>query len=388
MTTIAQHQFSDLLSERAGPCISLYLTTERRFPDQKQNVIRFKNQLQEAEQSLASLDMPLSQSDREALFAPLHELLESDRFWHHTLDGLAIFRAPDFYKVYKLQRAVSTRTMVADSFHIKPLLRVLQSADRFEILAITREHVRLFHGNRDALDEMELSPTVPRSLTDALGSELTEPYSSTRAISASGSGGSSTAVHYGSGSKSDEIDKDTERFFRVVDRAIIDSHSPLSDLPLVLAALPEYHAAFRSVSHNPHLVEQAIGINPDAISADELRARAWEILGPTFDARLQRLLDDFNAAHPRALASDDLSAVALAALGGRVRTLLVDADRTVPGSVDRATGQVTPGTLDDPHTDDIVDDLAELALRMGGDVVVVPRDKMPSITGVAAIYRF
>jgi hypothetical protein len=66
----------------------------------------------------------------------------------------------------------------------------------------------------------------------------------------------------------------------------------------------------------------------------------------------------------------------------------VDADRTVPGTVDRATGQVTPGTLDDPHTDDIVDDLAELALRMGGDVVVVPRDKMPGITGVAAIYRF
>jgi hypothetical protein len=318
----------------------------------------------------------------------LHALAKNDRFWSHTLDGLAVLRAPDYFKVYKLQRAVPTRTIVANSFHIKPLLRVLQSADRFEVLAITREHVRLFQGNRDALDEVELDAAVPRSLTAALGDELTEPHTAARATTAAGAGGGGTAVHYGSGSKSDEIDKDTERFFRVVDRAILESHSKASARPLVLAALPEYHAAFRAASHNPHLVAQAIAGNPDALSADELRTRAWEILGPTLEARLQTLLDDYNSALPRALASDGLSEVALAALGGRVRTLLVDADRVVPGSVDHATGQVTLGVIDDPHTDDVVDDLAELTLRMGGDVVVVPRDRMPSITGVAAVYRF
>ena len=71
-----------------------------------------------------------------------------------------------------------------------------------------------------------------------------------------------------------------------------------------------------------------------------------------------------------------------------MRTFLVDADRVVPGAVDHATGRVTHGPLDDPHTDDAADDLAELTLRMGGDVVVVPRERMPSETGVAAIYRF
>ncbi len=388
MTTMAQHQFSDVLAERTGPCISLYFPTARRFPDQKQNVIRFKNQLREAEHSLATLENPLSEHDRDALLAPLHDLVANDRFWSHTLDGLAVLRAPDFFKVYKLQRAVPTRTIVADSFHIKPLLRVLQSADRFEVLAITREHVRLFHGNRDALDEVELSAAVPRSLTDALGEELTEPHSAARTVTASGMGGSGTAVHYGSGSKSDEIDKDTERFFRVVDRAIIDSHSKVSGRPLVLAALPEYHAAFRETSHNPYLVEQAIAGNPDALSVDELRARAWEIVGPTFETRLKVLVDEYKSGLPRALASDELSAVALAALGGRVKTLLVDADRTVAGSVNHETGRITLGALDNAHTDDVIDDLAELTLRMGGDVVVVPRDNMPSITGVAASYRF
>ncbi len=83
-----------------------------------------------------------------------------------------------------------------------------------------------------------------------------------------------------------------------------------------------------------------------------------------------------------------ISAVALAAIGGRVRTLLVDADRIVPGAVDPGHRARDARQLDDPHTDDVVDDLAELTLRMGGEVVVAPSDRMPSETGVAAIFRF
>jgi len=34
------------------------------------------------------------------------------------------------------------------------------------------------------------------------------------------------------------------------------------------------------------------------------------------------------------------------------------------------------------------DDLAELVLKMGGEVVIAPAERMPSATGLAAIYRF
>ncbi len=388
MTTIAQHQFSDLLADRAGPCISLYLPTDRRFPDRKQNAVRFRNLLREAEQSLASSGTPLTDDERTALVAPLHTLAANDRFWHHTQDGLAVVRAPDYFKVFKLQQAVPARAVVAESFHIKPLLRVLQSAERFEVLAISREHVRLFQGTRDRLDEIELDASVPRSLTEALGDELTEPYSATRTVTASSAIGSGTAVHSGSGSKSDESEKDIVRYFRIVDRALLDSHARTSASPLVLAALPEYHAVFRETSRNPHLVAQAVAGNPDALSIDELRHRAWAIVAPGVETHLRMVLDEFHAGLPRLLATDDLAAVAVALIGGRVKTLLVDANRVVPGAVDRTTGLVTHSQLHDPHVNDILDDLAELALRFGGDVVVLPQDRMPGRTGVAAICRF
>ena len=68
-------------------------------------------------------------------------------------------------------------------------------------------------------------------------------------------------------------------------------------------------------------------------------------------------------------------------------TLLLEADRIVPGHID-ATGKVTVGKLDDPKVDDLLDDLGELVLKSGGTVVMVPAERMPTTTGAAAVFRF
>jgi len=38
--------------------------------------------------------------------------------------------------------------------------------------------------------------------------------------------------------------------------------------------------------------------------------------------------------------------------------------------------------------DDVLDDLAEMVLKMDGQVLVLPRENMPTDSGVAAIYRY
>ena len=59
-----------------------------------------------------------------------------------------------------------------------PLLRILQSADRYQILGVTRQEIKLFEGNRDAVDEIELAPGVPRTIEEALGAfRLARPKS-------------------------------------------------------------------------------------------------------------------------------------------------------------------------------------------------------------------
>ena len=371
-----------LLGAQKPPCLSLYQPTYRHRPENQQDPIRFRNLVKALENSLLQ---KYSAREAERLLAPFRALGGDYNFWNHARDGLAVLGSPGLFRVYRLQRTVAELAIVADSFHTTPLMRIVQSADRYQVLGLSRREIKLFEGNRDALDEVELAQGVPRTITDALGEELTEPHLT---VSSHGMGAGGTPMRHGHGSKKDEVDIDTERFFRAVDRAVLEQHSRPSGLPLLLAALPEYHNLFRQVSHNPFLMAVGLDIHPDTLPADALRERAWGAVGPQYHARLAKLVEDFGEAKSRGLGADELAEVAEAAVARRVATLLIEADRQVPGRIDVATGQIEFDDLTRPDTDDLLDDLGELVLKMGGQVVLVPAERMPTRTGIAAIYRF
>lgn len=365
------------------PCLSLYQPTQRHYPDTQQNPIRFRNLVRTLEQSLQE---KYSTSDTRALLKPFHDLADDPTFWFHMRDGLAVLAARSVWRVHRLQRPVPELAIVADSFHTKPLLRILQSADRFQVLALGLRHVRLFEGNRDVLDEVELAAGIPSTMSDVVGEAQPGDSHVFVTVSAGASGG--VAVHQGRGSAEDNMRSQAERFFRAVDRAILEHYSHPSGLPLLLAALPEHHASFRRISRNPLLINEGITINPDALTLEALRERAWRVVEPSYLGRLAAHIAEFGAAQPDGLASDDLARVAEAAVASRVGTLLIEAERELPGRIDPATGRVEHAELASPDVDDMLDDLAEMVLRAGGHVVVVPAARMPTTTGLAAIYRF
>jgi hypothetical protein len=366
------------------PCLSLYQPTHRRHPDNQQDPIRFRNLVKTLEESLLR---QFTKDEVRLLLEPFLALADDRDFWNHTLDGLAVLGAKNTFRVYKLQRPIAPLAIVADSFHTKPLLRILQSADRYQILGVSRRKVKLYEGNREALDEVELDQAVPRTLTDALGEELTDSHLTV--ASYGGVGRSRAPMHHGHGGKKAEVDIDTERFFRAVDRGILEYHSQPSGLPLILAALPEHHHMFHEVSTNPFLMEESIDIDPDALSSiDELRRRAWQVLEPHFLARLAALAEEFANAKANDLGHDELAEIAKGVVRGRVATLFIEDRREIPGRIDTATGDIESGDLANPEVDDVLDDLGTLALKMGGQVVIVPADRMPTKTGIAAIYRY
>ena len=75
-------------------------------------------------------------------------------------------------------------------------------------------------------------------------------------------------------------------------------------------------------------------------------------------------------------------------MAGRVATLLIEARREVPGRINAATGEIELDNLTNPEVDDVLDDMGTLSLKMGGQVVIVPTERMPTKTGIAAIYRY
>ena len=382
MHSLISDYAAGLFSSHEPPCLSLYQPTHRHHPDNQQDPIRFRNLVKSMEQSLRQ---KYTTREVEPVLDPFHALVEDHEFWNHTLDGLAVLAAPGLFRVYRLQRLVPELVVVADSFHIKPLIRIVQSADRYQVLGLNRREVKLFEGNRDALDEIELAQGVPRTITDALGEELTEPHLT---VASYGTGVAGPAMRHGHGSKKDEVDIDADRFFRAVDRAVLEYHSRPSGLPLILAALPEHHGLFREASQNPFLLAHGIDIHPDALPADALRERAWRVVEPQYLARLAGLVEQFGTAKSKGVGSEELALVADAAVAGRVATLLIESERHVPGRIDHESGQIEFSDLADPEIDDLLDDLGELVLDKGGQVVIVPAERMPARTGIAAIYRF
>ena len=383
---VDQDAAAGLWNDCEPPCLSLFQPTHRDHPDNQQDPIRFKNLVKTLDESL---QQQFASDQIQTLLEPLLALAEDREFWNCTFDGLAVLRASDLFRIYKLQRPVAELAVVADSFHTKPLLRILQSADRYQVLAVNRKEIKLFEGNRDALDEIEPADEVPRTMTAALGEELTDPRQTVSAYGGSTSGGGQSPMHHGHGGRKDELDLDAERFFRAVDRAVLEHHSKPSGLPLILAALPEHHHMFHELSHNPYLVAQSVDVHPDALaSADEFRARVWETVQPRYLERLAGLVETFGNNQSKGLSADDLAEVAQAAASGRVATLLIEARREIPGRVDPSTGALEFDELSHPELDDVLDDLGALVLRMGGDVVVIPTERMPTDTGIAAIYRY
>lgn len=154
-------------------------------------------------------------------------------------------------------------------------MRIAQSADRYQVLALSRNAFKVYEGNRDALDEMLPIEGVPQTAGELTGKDADGREGAHRAYGPTGN-----AAWHGTDVKQDAADRDTERFFRAVDQAVLQHCSQPSGMRLILAALPEHHHQFRSISRNPFLMKEAIDVHPDDLSLDALRERAWQLVQP------------------------------------------------------------------------------------------------------------
>lgn len=384
MKLLTKELIQELLSANQAPCLSLYMPTQQKHPENLQDIIVFKNLVRQMEESLAQ---KYSAGEVQKHLEPVKALLNNNDIWNHTLDGLAVFSAEGIFEVVKLHKSVEELAIVADSFHTKPLRQYLQSLEHFHVLGLTLHDIRLFEGNRHSLTEVELAVDTPKTITEALGDELTEKH--TTVDSYGGIGGESSAMHHGQGGKKEETEKDAERYFRVVANSIYKNYSKPSGWPIILAALPEHHHLFQKVSKNPLLLTDGIAINPSSVSPDQLAKMAWEIMEPEYNLKLDNMIERFEQARANGKGSDDYKEVAVAAVGGRIDTLLVEADRIIAARVTNlVTGNTQKKDLSNPEVDDLLDDIGELVLKMGGKMIVMPTEKMPSETGLAAIFRY
>ena len=375
MELLTKELIQELLAADQSICLSLYMPTHQSHPENLQDPIRFKNLLKQLEESLSQ---KYSAGEVKKHIEPVEALAGDDSLWNHASNGLAVFSAEGIFKVVRLHKLVEELAMVADSFHTKPLRQYLQSGDNFHVLCLTLQDIRLFEGNRHSLIEVDLNADSPETITEATDKHTTV-----------GTGSGSSPMHHSQGGKKGETEKEAERFFRVVADTIYENYSKPSGWPLILAALPEHHSLFHKVNNNPLLLSKGITIDTSSVSTEKLAIMAWETMEPEYNLKLDSLVARFEQERANGKGSDDYKEVAVAAVEGRIDTLIVEADRIIAARVTNLiTGNTQKKDLTNPRVDDLLDDLGELVTIMGGLVMVLPTDKMPSETGLAAIFRY
>lgn len=378
---IASNFPNDILFEQEGPFISLYLPTHRHAPENKQDPIVFKNLLKTIEASLAQ---QYATADIQTLMSPLAHMEADVDLWNNALDGLAVLCSATQCVLYKLHETVKPLAIVADQFHTKPLIKAFQSIDQYQLLGLSSNTFDLYQGNQNGIEKLVLAPGTPRDIEAVLGNQLTDAYLTQGSFNGTGR----SAMYHGHGGAKPEIDKDTEKFFRFVDHYVEETYSKPSKLPLILVALKEHHPTFAEVSSNPYLLPEGIKGEYSAFTLEQLRAKTWEILDPLYQAKVQAYVAQFEQARANGIATDSLAVISKAIFENRVATLFVDVDRIIPGKISPQSGKILDRSLTNPDIGDVLDELAQLALRGGSDVVVLPTATMPGDTGIAAIFRY
>ncbi len=377
MQSVNRSELVDLARRRGGgPYVSIFLPTHRAGPQTRQDPIRLKNLLSVAERDL-------DEGDREVL-APAWRLVEDREFWQHQSDGLAILASPAGTRVFRVPLRLEEASEVGDRFRVAPLIPLLARDARFHLLALSRGRVRLFECTAEGAREIE-GQELPTSLEDAVGRDWEERSIQHRTATPTGDAGRNDAMFHGQGAAQDDAHREMVRFVELVDRGVREL-LPSDGAPLVLATVEELAGEFRKRSRHPALLDEWVRGNPDEKDPAELRAEAWPLVEEALAEPRREAAARFRERHGTGLATDQPDRVVLAALDGRVESLLAARGAAFRGRVDPDARTVA---LDDDGDEELLDRAAVETLLHDGQVFVVPAAEMPSEGALlAAVLRY
>jgi len=382
METLSKDDLQALMQKRKDLCISIYMPTHRSGVDTQQNQIRFKNLLREAEERLVASGMRIQ--DARSFLEKAQGLVNNVLFWRQQRDSLAFFLSSDLFLHYNLPVNIPDLIVVTDRFHLKPLLPVLSRDERFYLLALSQNEVRLYEGTRLGIQEVVLEG-LPHGLTDAL--QVDEPEKQVRFRSGGAGGGERGSMMSGHGADIEDAKDNLLRYFRQVDRVLRDT---LKDerVPLVLAGVDYLFPIYREANTYTDLFDQTITGNPRGMLQEQLHKEAWSLVRTRYDQEIEEAVDLYRRSQGTGLTSSNIEDILVAAHHGRIGVIFVPLGKQLWGNFKSDAEQVS--FYDEPVTggEDLFDLAAIQTYVNGGSVFALPPENIPDGMAMAAVFRY
>lgn len=336
MSTSKQTKLKPLLESREGVHLTMYLVNRGDLTDLKSQL---KTSIDEAYEWLNNA-MPIE--DRKKFLEPLDILLNDGRIFQQMKGNIGLFRSQNVFRVLNIPIEVERTCQVATSFHVKPLLRWLQFDKEFLFLGLEKNAAHLYQGSQDSFKLID--SFFPRH----------------------------------------DKERKSETFSRV--NVWLSELAGRSQPKLFMAGEPSLIRIMSRVLKykNTHQASMSNSFNNrDAIEfCNDIR----KILKDESAKALENALLEFRLAEEGNRARKNIFQIAKAVVRGKVRKLIVTDELSIFGKIDPKTGGLAIHPFDLDHEDDcILDDLAQMVLSQGGEVVVAKRSEIPKGRPILAI---
>lgn len=362
MDRLAARDLRQLLADDSvvgQPHVSIYLPLGVSSDERERAKDKLSRMLQRTEAMLSRHYPSLGAS----LVKPLRALMERiPKF--APAKGLAVFCSPKRVAYVPLDARVGELAIVAESFHVKPLLPLAQSQESYLVLSLTAGVARLYRGNADGLAEGETFRAESKTSGRGRRGADTAPSRPVPLLT----------------------NRDIAAFYAQVDRKLRRLVGRRRT-PVVLIGSEHYIGLYRGLSRVRTLATDHLEASAGKGEAvQRIHELAWPIASSAIIRQRKRLTRPYSVMRMRGKAVERLDEIARAAFDGKVASLFLEAGVHVWGRYRNGRLELQR-TQDEAASDDVLDDLAERVLKSGGKVHVLARSEMPGRASAIAILR-
>jgi Bacterial archaeo-eukaryotic release factor family 3 len=365
MDTLSREELRYMVQIRRQPCLSIFLPTHRAGRETEQDRIRLKSLLRDAESRLVAAGLAKRKA-REVL-APARPLTEGREFWRYQSDGLALFLASGYFRYFRVPLQLRDFIAVADRFDVTPLLPLWTLEDRFNLLAVSRNRVRLFEGTRFAVNEMDTN-SIPKNFNQAIERQVDQSHRTQHTAKPG-------------------LPEDLLVYFRSIDRGL---RTLLKEqkIPLVLAGVDEALSLYRQINTYEGLLAGGVAGNPDRLSAAELHAKVWETVREHYDQARKLAIRQYVEGADPSRSSSKLTEILPAAYHGRVYYLYIALGAALWGGYDPEQRTVSIHGEAQPGDENLLNLAVVHTILHGGSVYALPLADMPGDSLIASLFRY
>ncbi len=340
MLTSKQATLKPLLESENGIHLTAYLINRGDLIDLKSQVKTVINE------SYKWLSTAMTNEEHMRFLEPLDSLLLDARILKQMKGNVGLFRTLDSFRILNIPIDIEYSCQVATSFHVKPLLRWLQTDREFLLLGMEKDSAHLYLGSQDSF-----------KLVDS--------------------------ILFPGLSKEKQF-KEDEMFSWLNDW--VNELTKNTKPKLFVAGEESKIAGLNRHLKYSHLAKSPISNSFGEHNVNDICADIRKLLKEESKIALEKSLFEFKFAEEGNRIRKNIFQIAKAVVQGKVRKLIVTDELNIFGTIDRKTGGLALHPFDLNHEDDcILDDLAQMVLSQGGEIVIAKRDEIPKGRPILAI---